>query len=174
MPAIPCRTIAIILLGLSGIPMGWPAGAETLHLRNGTRLEGRIQKQDDMTLEVVTATGIVRVPRESVAPAAPPNPWIALGMGVALPGGGQVWLGQHGRSWTVAGVTLASGLFVGLGSQAALTGRLIGADGSLAPGALIGVLAAMVPWGLGAWEAWQFAEEASRREQTQPRLRVDY
>lgn len=177
MPSLSSSVTTVALVGLLAvlIPLdAAPARAETIHLRNGTRLEGRIQKQDESTIEVVTAGGVVKVPRETIALATPPNPWIAMGMGVAVPGGGQVWLGQQGKGWTVAGVTLASGLFVGLSGQAMFTGRLIGADGNLLPGAALGMLAAMVPWGLGAWEAWQMAEIMADRDATQARLRVDY
>lgn len=177
MPSLSTSLPVVSLASLMVSPVllhAGPACAEILYLRNGTRLEGRIQKQDESTLEVVTASGIVKVPRETIALATAPNPWIAMGMGVALPGGGQIWLGQQGRGWTVAGVTVASGAFVGLASQALFTGRFVGADGSLLPGSALGMLAAMVPWGLGAWEAWQAAEATAERDSTQPRLRIDY
>ncbi|MBU6427933.1 MAG: hypothetical protein KGR26_02890 [Cyanobacteria bacterium REEB65] len=163
---LPCsrRAMAVALAGLllSGAPL--PARADTVYLKDGTKVEGTIVKQDAAGFQVQVAAGVVKVPAALVAHREAPQPAVALVLGLGLPGAGNAYCGNLGKAAFYLGLTaLSFGLSFGLV-------RFAQGSAQLVVPLVTGVGTAVVPWGVGAFEAYKEAERAD----AEPRFKIDY
>lgn len=158
-----CLSLAIALAVLGVALPALPAQAETIHLKNGARVTGKIVKEDAEQFTVQTADGRRKVAKKDVETLPPPNPSIALMTGVLVSGGGHVYLGVFDRAALYFGLGAASGA---LGFFATRAIR----PSSLSTAAVIGLVTYSLPMGIGAWDAYQRAQQ----EAAAPKFRIDY
>ncbi|MFN3430994.1 MAG: LA_0442/LA_0875 N-terminal domain-containing protein [Candidatus Sericytochromatia bacterium] len=140
-----------------------PAVAETIYLKNGTRVEGRIVKEDAETFQVETKEGRRKIPKRDIEVVPAPEPFIALMTGLLLPGGGQLYIGDYPRA----------GFYLGLGAASAAVGWVAASQiryNSPSTSAVTAVVMMMVPGVIGAFDA----AGASERLRAQTRYRIDY
>lgn len=154
-------TLATSLVLIAAVAM--PAVAETIYLKNGTRVEGRIVKEDAETFQVETKEGRRKVPKRDIEVVPAPEPFIALMTGLILPGGGQLYIGDYPRA----------GFYLGLGAASAAVGWVAASQirfNSPSTSAVTAVVIMMVPGVIGAFDA----AGASERLRAQTRYRIDY
>lgn len=140
-----------------------PALAETIYLKNGTRVEGRIVKEDAEAFQVETKEGRRKVAKRDIEVVPAPEPFIALMTGLILPGGGQVYIGDYPRA----------GFYLGLGAASAAVGWVAASQiryNSPSTSAVTAVVMMLVPGVIGAFDA----AGASERLRAQTRYRIDY
>ena len=143
-----------------------PALAETIYLRNGTRVEGKILKQTAQDFQVQTANGNIKVSKDTVAIQDLPNPGVALLLGIGFPGAGNAYTNRYDRSLFYVAFTAIS--FVATFALVQLAGDY--PPGQMSMPVLAGAGAAAIPWGLGAYEAYNEA----RQQDAQPKYKIDY
>jgi RNase P/RNase MRP subunit p29 len=151
-------TCASLLVGAA-----LPAVAETIHLKNGTRVEGRIIKEDAENFQVETKDGRRKIPKKDIETLPRPEPFIALMTGLIIPGGGQIYTGEFQRA----------GFYFGLGAVSAAVGWVAASQiryNSPSTNAVTAVVMMLVPGVIGAFDAAGSAE----RMRTQTRYRIDY
>jgi hypothetical protein len=140
-----------------------PALAETIYLKNGTRVEGRIVKEDAETFQVETKEGRRKIPKRDIEVVPAPEPFIALMTGLILPGGGQIYIGDYPRA----------GFYLGLGAASAAVGWVAASQiryNSPSTSAVTAVVMMLVPGVIGAFDA----AGASERLRAQTRYHIDY
>lgn len=141
-----------------------PARAETIHLRNGTLIRGKITKQDELNLEVETLEGKKKVLKQNVANLDIPDPFVSLLLGATLPGVGNAYTRRWDKAifyFAVTAVSFAAGFaIVHFGAQPSTTG----------PSVLGGSAGAALPWAIGAWEAYTEANQLN----AEPKFWIDY
>ena len=146
------------------------AFAEIIHLKNGTQIKGKIVKQDDENFDVQTTQGNVKIAKFKVSLQDLPNPSIAVGLGIGFPGAGNAYTARYDKALFYIGTTAISfaGAFaLGL----AMTGNLPApSTAHLQAGGIAGGLTALIPWGLGAWEAYLDAN----RQNAEPKFKIEY
>lgn len=160
------RRVIPLLLTLCLLPI--PVSAEVIYLKNGSRYEGKILKQTKETINLQLPfeySEVIELPKSTIAIHQPPSAAGALALGLAFPGGGQLYLGN-----------IPDGLlFFALSSFAASAGYGIGSalapSGYTALGQGIGAgLWASIPWISGALEARRIAAQEEKEEH----LKIDY
>ncbi len=162
----PVRTTIALGVALSLVcATEAPALAETIYLKNGTRVEGKILKQTSADFQVQTANGNIKVSKDTVAIQDPPNPGVALLLGIGFPGAGNAYTNRYDRSLFYVAFTAIS--FVATFALVQLAGDY--PSGQSLP-VLAGAGAAAIPWGLGAYEAYHEA----RRQDAQPKYKIEY
>lgn len=152
-----------LLLAFAIALVAVPVQAETIHLKNGARVTGKIVKEDAEQFTVQTPDGRRKVRKEDVETLPPPNPSIALMTGVLVSGGGHVYLGVFDRAALYFGLGAASGA---LGFFATRAIR----PSSLSTAAVVGLVTYSIPMGIGAWDAYQRAQ----LQAATPKFHIDY
>lgn len=166
MPSVRSSVACGLVLSIAALSVAAPASAETIFLKNGTRVKGKIVKQDDQYFQVQTANGMVKLDKDGVAIGDLPNPDIALILGVGFPGAGNA----YDNRWDKTIFYLA---FTAIAFAAAFVP--VQYAGNYAPGQmglpiLAGLGAAAIPWGVGAYDAYRDA----RLQDGQPKFRIEY
>lgn len=152
-----------LMLALAIALVAMPAQAETIYLKNGARVSGKIVKEDAEQFTVQTPDGRRKVAKKDVEMLPPPNPSIALMTGVLVSGGGHVYLGVFDRAALYLGLGAAGGA---LGFFATRAIR----PSSLSTAAVVGLITYSIPMGIGAWDAYQRAQ----LEALTPKFHIDY
>jgi hypothetical protein len=159
MRVLTALATSIALIGA----LATPALAETIYLKNGTRVEGRIVKEDAETFQVETREGRRKIPKRDIEVVPAPEPFIALMTGLILPGGGQIYIGDYPRA----------GFYLGLGAASAAVGWVAASQiryNSPSTSAVTAVVMMLVPGVIGAFDA----AGASERLRAQTRYHIDY
>ncbi len=151
----------LLVAGALVLPAG-AALAETIHLKNGTQVKGKIVKEDAKTFSIETPDGRRKINKEDVAVRPTPDPIVAAIVSV-LPGAGLIYTGDLPRGAFFLG---ASGA---VGAAAYFITRQI-RPSSLSTAAVAGAVGAEVVAMLGAVEAYNHA--VSQGSQT--RYKIDY
>lgn len=154
-------TLATCLTLLAGAAL--PAAAETIYLKNGTRVQGKIVKEDAETFQVETKEGRRKIPKKDIETLPRPEPFIALMTGIVLPGGGHVYLGDYQRA----------AFFFGLSAVSATVGYVAASQiryNSPSTNAVSAIAMALVPGVIGAFDAAGSAE----RLRSLTRYKIDY
>ena len=152
-PLLACALVA----GLAA-----PGAAETIHLKNGTLIKGKIVKEDARTFSVETPDGRRKIAKADVEVAPTPDPVVAAILGL-VPGAGLVYVGEP----------LRGAFFAGLGGAAGVAGYFAARQirpTSPSTAMVTAIVAAEVVGLLGAWEATSLASSQSG----QVRYRIDY
>jgi hypothetical protein len=157
-----CLSLAIALTVLAALP-ALPVQAETIHLKNGARVSGKIVKEDAEQFTVQTPDGRRKVLKKDVETLPAPNPSIALMTGVLVAGGGHIYLGVFDRAALYFGLGAASGA-IGYFATRAIR------PSSVATAAVVGLVTYSFPMGIGAWDAYQRAQQQAQT----PKFRIDY
>ena len=139
------------------------ASAETLYLKNGTQVKGKIVKEDAKAFSVQSPDGIRKVQKEELEVLSTADPAITAVLGL-LPGVGHLYVGDYPRAvfFALAGAGAGFGAYRaveqirGTASPSTLMVSAIAAGGVIAL--------------LGDWDAVQQALEQRQRV----RYRVDY
>ncbi len=160
------QTGSRILLALVMVMPLWPtqtASAETVYLKNGTVVKGRIVKEDDTSFAIETQDGRRKVAKSEVEllPAVDPN--LALLSGLLFSGAGHVYADAWGRG----------AFFLGLSAIAGGAGYLVARQGfpnSTASQVLGAALGYGVGTVMGALDARALADAQSKLV----RYRVSY
>lgn len=139
-----------------------PALAETIHLKNGTQIRGKIVKEDAKSFSVELTDSRRRVLKAEIETLTPPDPMVALVIGL-VPGAGHIYVGDYAR-----------GAFF-LGTSAVLGGGTYLAASRIRPSspstwAVAAIVAAEVPAILGAFDAYNQAAQLAITS----RYRIDY
>ena len=148
-----------------GLALALPAGAaaaETIHLKNGTQVQGKIVKEDAKTFSVETPDGRRKINKADVAIRPAPDPLVAAVVGL-VPGAGLLYTGDLPRSAFFLGTSAA------VGTAAYFAARQIRPT-SPSTAAVSAIVGAEVVALLGAWEAYQHAAGLA----TQTRYLIDY
>lgn len=136
---IPRISLAI---GLS-LVIGLPARAyDDIHLKTGIVLQGRVIAEDKKTISYERYGEVFSLKKELIALQDAPSPLLAGMLGIAVPGGGQLYMRDYQGAETVALSTVLAGL-TGFG-VARLTNL---------PDAPLALGFALVPWTLGTVQA---------------------
>lgn len=155
---IACSLTAIAALVLAPLP----AGAETLYLKNGTQVKGKIVKEDLKSFSVDTPDGRRKILKEELEVLSTADPVVTAVLGL-VPGAGHIYLGDFPRA----------GLFLGLGAGAGFGAFKVAEQiRPLSPSThtVAAIVAIEVIALLGGWDALQQALEQRQRV----RYRVDY
>jgi hypothetical protein len=139
------------------------ARAETIYLKNGTHVQGKIVKEDDKSFTVETGSGRRKIDKKTVEVLPAPDPLITFMIGVLLAGGGQVYTNQFDRA----------GIYMLLGGGAAAAGWF--ATRQIRPtspstAAVTAIVCYEIPALIGAFDAYGNAA----RQAEQPRYHVEY
>jgi hypothetical protein len=156
------RPLALVVT-LAVLVTALPANAETIFLKNGTQLTGKIVKEDANTFSIDTPDGRRKVAKGDVEVLPTPDPVVTFLVGLLFSGGGHVYVGQYDRA----------GLFLTLGVAAGAAGYLVTRQirpSSPSTAAVAGVAAYAFPALVGAFDALG----AAQRQSAQPRYHVDY
>ena len=158
---LPPTFLAPILGCALALPAG-PALAETIHLKNGTQVAGKIVKEDAKTFSIETPDGRRKIAKEDVAVRPAPDPMVAIVIGL-VPGAGLAYTGDYARGAFFLGT---GGL---VGTAAYFAARQIRPT-SPSTAAVSAIVGAEVVALLGAWEAYHHAVAQG----AQPRYKIDY
>lgn len=140
-----------------------PVAAETVYMKNGTRVEGKIVKEDPETFTVETKDGRRKLPKKDVETLPKPEPFVALMTGLLIPGGGHIYLRQLDKAALYLGLGVVSGL---LGYVAATQIRY----NSPSTAMVTGIVMLEIPGVIGAFDAAGSAEQI----RSQTRYHIDY
>lgn len=158
----PFRAIFALLVACALVVPAGSALAETIHLKNGTQVKGKIVKEDARTFSIETPDGRRKINKEDVAVRPTPDPFVAAVISV-LPGAGLIYTGDLPRGAFFFG---ASGA---VGAAAYFATRQI-RPSSLSTAAVAAVVGAEVVAMLGGAEAFNHAVSQG----TQTRYKIDY
>lgn len=162
MTARPFRLVfSAFLAAALALPAG-AAVAETIHLKNGTRVQGKIVKEDAKTFSIETPEGRRKINKDDVAIRPTPDPLVAAVVGL-VPGAGLVYTGDYPRGAFFLGTGAA------VGAAAYFAARQIRPT-SPSTAAVSAIVGAEVVALLGAWEAYNHAVSQG----TQTRYKIDY
>lgn len=159
------RSFTAMLAFCLGCALALPAGdarAETIHLKNGAQVQGKIVKEDAKTFSIETPDGRRKINKDDVAVRPSPDPIVAAVVGI-VPGAGLVYTGDYGRGAFFFGT---SGL---VGAAAYFAARQIRPT-SPSTAAVSAIAGAEIVALLGAWEAYNHAVSQG----TQTRYKIDY
>lgn len=159
MKAVISLTTSLTLLAMTALP----ALAETIHLKNGTRVQGKILKEDAETFHVETKDGRRKIAKQDIETLPKPEPFIALMTGVLIPGGGQVYTGEYPRA----------AFYFGLGAVSGAVGYMAASQiryNSPSTNAVTAIVMMMIPGVIGAFDAASSAE----RLRAMTRYHIDY
>lgn len=154
-------SFATVLTLLAGAAL--PAAAETIYLKNGTRVQGKILKEDAETFQVETKEGRRKIAKKDIELLPKPEPFIALMTGVLIPGGGQVYTGEYPRA----------AFYFGLGALSGVVGYVAASQiryNSPSTNAVSAIVMMMIPGVIGAFDAAGSAE----RLRAMNRYHIDY
>jgi hypothetical protein len=140
-----------------------PAAAETVYMKNGTRVEGKIVKEDPESFTVETRDGRRKVAKKDVETLPKPEPFIALMTGLLIPGGGQLYIRQLDKAALYLGLGVVSGV---IGWFAASQIRY----NSPSTNAVTAIVMLEIPGVIGAFDAASGAEQI----RSQTRYHIDY
>ncbi|MDB5095809.1 MAG: hypothetical protein JWM80_230 [Cyanobacteria bacterium RYN_339] len=151
------------LLALCLVLAAPAASAETIYLRNGTHVTGKITREDKAAFTVDTSTGRRKIPKADVELLPTPDPVITFLVGLLLAGGGQVYINQYDRAL----------IFAALGGGAAAAGWF--ATRQIRPtspstAAVTAIVCYEIPALIGAFDAFGNAGRMS----AEPRYHVEY
>lgn len=139
------------------------ASAETLYLKNGTQVKGKIVKEDAKSFSVQESGNVRKVPKEDLEVLSTADPVITAVLGL-VPGVGHVYVGDYPKA----------ALFMVLGGGAGFgTYKVVEQiRGTASPSTLMAsaIAAGAVVALLGDWDAVQQALEQRQRV----RYHVDY
>lgn len=158
---------ALAGLGLSaGLLVAWPAApacAETLYLKNGTQVLGRITKEDAESFTVETGGGRRRLLKRELEALPIPDPSVAMLLGLAVPGAGHLYGNQFDRA------ALFAALAAGSGTAGFFAMRQI-RPSSIPTAVVTGIVAAYLVGVVGAFDALGAIQATGGT----PRYRIDY
>jgi hypothetical protein len=137
--------------------------AETVYMKNGTRVEGKIVKEDADTFTVETRDGRRKLSKKDIETLPKPEPFIALMTGLLLPGGGQLYTRQLDKAAMYLGLSVVSGA---IGWFAASQIRY----NSPSTNAVTALVMLEIPTVIGAFDAAGSAEQI----RSQTRYHIDY
>lgn len=162
--ALPLRTVTSAALA-AGLVLAAPGAAlaETIYLKDGTQVTGRIVKEDATSFNVETTTGRRKVPKSDVEQLPGPDPMVTFLTGIMISGGGHIYTGQYDR----AALYLVLGLAAG-GAGYFATRQIHPSSPSAA--VVAGIAAYYFPALVGAFDALGNANRINE----QPRYHVEY
>lgn len=141
-----------------------PASAETLFLKNGTQVTGKILKEDADVFVVENKDGRRKIAKADLEVLTPASPAVAATTGALIAGGGQFYQSE----WTKGALFLGAAVLVGsMAYVASRQIRLTAAPGTYAVSAGIGYA---LPSLIGAVEAYRTAVDG----QGKVRYRIEY
>jgi hypothetical protein len=159
----PARVLAALLLAAAAaFSPAAPALAETIHLKNGTQVTGKIVKEDAKTFSVDTPDGRRKIPKEDVAVRPAPDPLVAAVVGL-VPGAGLFYTGDLYRGAFFLGTSGAVGAAVYLATRQIR-------PSSPSTAAVAAIVGAEVVGLLGAWDAFNHAHALA----AETRYHIDY
>lgn len=157
----PFRAIAAVLAAALLAPAA-PAMAETIHLKNGTQVKGKIVKEDAKTFSIETPDGRRKIAKEDVAVRPSPDPVVAAVVSI-LPGAGLVYTGDLPKAAFFLGAGGAAGAITYFATRQIR-------PSSLSTAAVAGLVGFEVVAMLGAVEAVNQAHAQG----SQTRYKIDY
>lgn len=146
--------------------IGWPAApasAETLYLKNGTQVVGRITKEDGESFTVEAQGGRRRLLKRDLEALPVPDPSVALMLGLAVPGAGHLYANRFDRA------ALFIALAGGGGAAGFFAMRQI-RPSSVPTAVVTGVVVAYIIGVVGAFDALGVLQASGGT----PRFRIDY
>lgn len=139
-----------------------PALAETIHLKNGTQVKGKIVKEDAKTFSIETPDGRRKIAKDDVAVRPAPDPVVAAVVSI-LPGAGLVYTGDYPKAAFFLGAGAAAGAITYFATRQIR-------PSSLSTAAVAGIVGGEVVALLGAIEAVNQAVAQG----AQTRYKIDY
>lgn len=161
-PTLVRRSLAA-LLAVGLLLPALPASAETIYLKNGTQVTGRIVKEDATSFNVETGTGRRKVAKTDVELLPGPDPIVTFLTGIMISGGGELYTGQYDRA----------ALYLVLGAGAGAVGYYATTKihpSSPSAAVVAAIIAYYFPALVGAFDAVGNANRINE----QPRYHVDY
>jgi hypothetical protein len=125
--------------------------AETVYMKNGVQVQGKIVKEDAETFTLETKEGRRKLAKKDIETLPRPEPFIALMTGLILPGGGQLYTGQLNKA----------ALYLGLSAVSAAVGWVAASQiryNSPSTNAVTAIVMLEIPGIIGAFDAAGSAE----------------
>jgi hypothetical protein len=146
------KALISLVTCLALLGAGAPAAlAETVYMKNGLQVQGKIVKEDAETFTVETKDGRRKLAKKDIETLAKPEPFIALMTGLILPGGGQLYTGQLNKA----------ALYFGLSAVSAAVGWVAASQiryNSPSTNAVTAIVMLEIPGIIGAFDAAGSAE----------------
>lgn len=158
----PFRAFFAALVAVALVVPAGAACAETIHLKNGTQVKGKIVKEDAKTFSIETPEGRRKINKDDVAVRPAPDPLVAAVVSV-LPGAGLIYTGDLPRGAFFFGTSGA------VGAATFFATRQI-RPSSMSTAVVAGIVGAEIVAMLGAVEAYNHAVSQG----TRTRYEIDY